>query len=72
MYQEPKGLGPDGRPCNRRTVGLLQRRPAVLDNLIYVGKETNRLEEVGLGSSTAWTRSAPNTGIRKRGWCCSC
>lgn len=50
FHPEPKSLGPDGRPCGRRTVGLLRRRPVSPMSVVYIGKEANRLEdrEVGL------------------------
>lgn len=49
MHPEAKSLGPVGRPCGKRTVGLLQRRPVTLGELVHIGKETNRLEEVEQG-----------------------
>jgi hypothetical protein len=60
-HPEAKSAGADGRPCGRGTLGLLGRRrvrtvPALL---AYVGKESNRLEEVeaGLGHDPdeVWT-----------------
>jgi len=46
-----KSLGPDGRPCGRGTVGLLRRRgvQTMPELLAYVGRESNRLEEVEAG-----------------------
>ena len=44
-----KSLGLNGLPCGRRTIGLLQRRPVVLGELVHIGKETNRMEEVEAG-----------------------
>jgi hypothetical protein len=49
VHPEPKSLGPDGQPCGRATVGLLRRRPVTGINIDYVGKESNRLEEVQAG-----------------------
>ena len=51
-HPEPKSLGPDGEPCGRRTVGLLGRRPVVLGELVYIGKEANRLDEAKSGMVT--------------------
>ena len=50
-HPEAKSAGPDGRPCNRQTVGLLQRRVvrSLPELTTHVGKESNRLEEVELG-----------------------
>ena len=47
-------MGPDDVPCGRRTTGLLQRRPVVLDDLVHIGKETNRMEEVEQGLVHDW------------------
>lgn len=48
-HPEPKSLGPDGTPCGKQTVGLLQRRSVTLRELVHIGKETNRLEDVEQG-----------------------
>ena len=48
-HREHKSLAPDGQPCSQATVGLLQRRPVEALQVVYVGKETNRLEEVQHG-----------------------
>jgi hypothetical protein len=50
VHPEPKSLGPDGEPCNRGTVGLLRRRSVTGIYIDYVGKESNRLEEVQAGT----------------------
>jgi hypothetical protein len=44
-HPEAKSLGPDGRPCDRRTVGLLTRRPVRVAAIHYIGKEANKLDE---------------------------
>ncbi len=36
----------EGRPCDRLTRGLLARRPVHALSISYIGKESNRLEEV--------------------------
>lgn len=49
-HPESKSLGSDGRPCRRGTRGLLARRPVRLGSLHYIGKESNRLEDVEKGT----------------------
>ena len=46
VHPEPKSLGPDGQPCHRATTGLLSRRPVRAGARLYIGKESNRLEDV--------------------------
>jgi ferredoxin len=53
-HPEAKSLGPNGMPCGRRAVGLLQHRPVALGELVHIGKETNRLEEVEQGLVHDW------------------
>lgn len=48
-HPEPKSLGPNDKPCTRRTSGLLQRRPVAATAISYIGKEANRLEETTAG-----------------------
>lgn len=48
-HREPKSLAPDGGPCTRTTSGLLKRRPVEAMRVRYVGKESNRLEDVQNG-----------------------
>jgi len=48
-HPEPKSLGPDGRPCARDTLGVLQRRPVVPSSVHFIGKESNKLDEVQSG-----------------------
>jgi hypothetical protein len=48
-HPEAKSLGPDGEVCSRQSIGLLQRRPVTRSRLTYVGKESNKLEEVEAG-----------------------
>ncbi len=49
VHSEPKSVGPDGQPCGRATIGLLRRRPVTATHVVYIGKESNRLEEVEAG-----------------------
>jgi hypothetical protein len=51
-HPEAKALGPDGEPCGRGTVGLLQRRPVIAGEIKLIGKESNRLEERSAGLLT--------------------
>jgi hypothetical protein len=46
MHSEYKSLGPDGLPCKINTVGLLGRRTVRIRQLVHIGKETNKFEDV--------------------------
>jgi hypothetical protein len=48
-HPEAKSAGADGRPCERQTVGLLQRREVRIGYVVHVGKEANKLEQVEAG-----------------------
>ena len=43
---EPKSLGPDWRPCGRKTIGVLRRRPIPVLDVVHIGKESNDFELV--------------------------
>jgi DNA polymerase III epsilon subunit-like protein len=49
-HPESKCADTKGRTCEKQTVGLLQRRHIEIDRLVYIGKESNRLEEVEAGT----------------------
>jgi len=49
FHPESKCAGADGKPCGKQTVGLLHRRHIRVDQIKYIGKESNNLEEVDLG-----------------------
>lgn len=49
FHPESKCADADGNPCERQTVGLLQRRHVRVDRVCYIGKESNRLEAVDAG-----------------------
>ena len=49
VHPEAKCADADGKPCAKQTVGLLQRRHVRIDQIKYVGKESNSLEEVDAG-----------------------
>jgi hypothetical protein len=55
VHPESKSAGPDGGPCGRATIGLLQRRHVhAAAKPVCVGKESNRLEEVESGVEHDW------------------
>jgi hypothetical protein len=39
----------DGNPCNKQTIGLLNRRRVRIRNIKFIGKESNSLEDVESG-----------------------
>jgi hypothetical protein len=49
VHPEAKCADAAGKPCAKQTVGLLQRRHVRIDEIKYVGKESNSLEEVDAG-----------------------
>jgi len=53
-HPEPKSACADGEPCDRTTVGLLRRRPVRATSVTYVGKESNRVEDVERGLVHDW------------------
>ena len=50
---EPKSMGPNGRPCGRKTIGLLTRRRIQVLDVVHIGKEANDLELVQAGLVTS-------------------
>ncbi len=64
-HPEAKSVGPDGRPCQRRTRGLLTRRPLEAISVVHIGKESNLLEDrlAGLVASEAAARVARVSGM---------
>jgi hypothetical protein len=44
-----KSADAQGKPSGRQTIGLLRRRHIRVDQIIYVGKESNKLEEIESG-----------------------
>jgi hypothetical protein len=48
-HPESKCADAVGSTCDKQTVGLLQRRHISIDRMIYIGKESNSLEEVEAG-----------------------
>jgi hypothetical protein len=49
FHPETKCADSDDKPCGKQTVGLLQRRHIRVDQIKYLGKESNSLEEVDQG-----------------------
>ena len=62
VHPEAKSAGPDGRPCGKRTVGLLRGLPVSSAYVVHVGKESNKLEAVEAGvehdTDEIWTEYA--------------
>jgi hypothetical protein len=48
-HPESKCADADGNACEKPTTGLLQRRHVHIDLIRYIGKESNRLEDVDAG-----------------------
>lgn len=48
-HPESKCADADGNACDKQTIGLLQRRHIHIDSIRYIGKESNRLEDVDAG-----------------------
>lgn len=53
-HPEPKSADAWGNPCDRTTAGHLQRRAVRAASIVYVGKESNFLEEVERGLVHDW------------------
>jgi len=49
FHPESKCADADGNVCRKQTVGLLQRRHIRVEQIKYIGKESNSLEEVESG-----------------------
>jgi hypothetical protein len=49
FHPEPKCADANGSICRKQTVGLLQRRHIRVEQIKYIGKESNSLEEVESG-----------------------
>ena len=45
-HAEAKCADATGAPCRKQTVGLLGRRHVAIDGFVFIGKESNKLEEV--------------------------
>ncbi len=49
FHPESKCADADGNPCGKQTIGLLQRRHIRVEQIKYIGKESNSLEDVESG-----------------------
>ncbi len=49
FHPGPKSADAKGKPSGRQTIGLLQRRDIRVSQIIYIGKESNKLEEMESG-----------------------
>ena len=49
FHPEAKCADASGAPCSKQTTGMLGRRHIAIDSITYIGKESNRFEEVGEG-----------------------
>jgi hypothetical protein len=49
FHPESKCADAEGNPWDKPTIGLLQRRHVRIDLIRYIGKESNRLEDVDAG-----------------------
>src|SRR6185437_2805990 len=49
FHPESKCADAHGSPCGKQTVGLLQRRHIRIEQIQYIGKESNRIEDVESG-----------------------
>jgi hypothetical protein len=49
FHPESKCADADGNTCEKQTVGLLQRRHIRIDQIKFIGKESNQLEAVDAG-----------------------
>jgi hypothetical protein len=49
FHPEAKCADTDGIPCSKQTIGLLERRHIRVEQIKYIGKESNALEDVESG-----------------------
>jgi hypothetical protein len=49
FHPESKCADANGEPCKKQTIGLLQRRHVQIDQIKYIGKESNSVEDVESG-----------------------
>jgi hypothetical protein len=52
-HPEAKCADGDGKPCGKQTIGLLGRRHVAIDGFDYIGKESNKIEQVEEGGIPA-------------------
>jgi hypothetical protein len=76
-HPESKCADSDGNICSKQTIGLLQRRHIRIDQIKYIGKKSNSLEEVDAGlvhSEQRFTQSSQTLGVTngERRFCPHC
>lgn len=49
FHAESKCAGADGKTCSKQTIGLLHRRHVRVEQIKYIGKESNSLEDIESG-----------------------
>jgi len=49
FHSGAKSADAKGKPSGKQTIGLLRRRHIRIESVIYIGKESNRLEEIEAG-----------------------
>lgn len=74
FHPESKCANSNGEVCTKQTIGLLQRRHVRIEKLTYIGKESNRLEDVESGlvhsQLSVYTEYAAHDGMNgKRRLC---
>jgi hypothetical protein len=52
-HPESKCADADGKPCGKQALGLLSRRHVAIDGFDYIGKESNKIEQVEEGGVPA-------------------
>ena len=65
FHEEAKCADASGEPCDRQSVGLLGRRHVRIEQLHFIGKESNKLEEVeeqSVPDAVTFIRSIPIRG----------
>lgn len=53
LHPEAKCADADGKPCRKKSIGLLERRLISIDGFDYIGKESNKIEQVEEGGVPA-------------------
>jgi hypothetical protein len=64
-HGEIKSETRDGEPAGARTRGLLQRRHVSPAEMVLIGKESNRLDEIAAGLHGDWREILADYGSRK-------
>ncbi|MGA8534268.1 MAG: hypothetical protein WB615_09200 [Candidatus Tumulicola sp.] len=67
-HPEAKCTDSSGAPCSKQSRGLLSRRHVLIDGLDYIGKESNRFEEVAEQSADPATAYTEYVDPRRDEW----